>query len=109
MRPAKPFGQGGELWEASDQGYTPEGGVDQWPGTTTPDPGGVPEPSWNAPATSGFAPGEWDQVPGSPGQDPKGGGGLQQGIEFTPEWQFQGMVPEDGGGLRPGVVRDEVE
>ena len=85
MRPAKPFGQGGELWAASDQGYTPEGGLDQWPGTTTPDPGGVPEPIWNAPS---FAPGEWDQVPGGFGQDPKDG--------YDPG----APVLQDGGGLR---------
>ena len=96
MRPAKPFGQGGELWDASNQGYTPEGGVDQWPGTTTPDPGGVPEPIWNAPATSGFAPGEWDQVPGGFGQDPKDGGGFQE-----PGWNPNAPVvrPQDGGGV----------
>ena len=84
MRPAKPFGQGGELWEASDQGYTPEGGLDQWPGTTTPDPGGVPEPIWNAP---GFAPGEWEQVPGGFGQDPKDGGGFRRAA--SPQQQYE--------------------
>ena len=136
MRPAKPFGQGGELWEASDQGYTPEGGLDQWPGTTTPDPGGVPEPIWNAPDASSqyaqgdvpydrqamlsniagqsldmdreqrlnqaqnqpgsFAPGEWDQVAGGFGQDPKGG--------YDPRIAELGLndnaAPQDGGGFR---------
>ena len=133
MRPAKPFGQGGELWEASDQGNTPVGGVDQWPGATTADPSGVPgEIPWNAPDASSqyaqgdvpydrqamlskidmdreqrlnqnmslshqpsFAPGEWDQVPGGPGQDPKDGGGF---VDFTP--QVAGMVPEAGGGFQ---------
>lgn len=109
MRPEKPFGQGGELWEASNQGYTPEGGVDQWPGTTTPDPGGVPEPIWNAPS---FAPGEWDQVPGGFGQDPKDGGGFQE-----PGWNpndpqtwptGEGNPPlQDGGGFQYGQLPED--
>ena len=105
MRPAKPFGQGGELWEASDQGYTPEGGVDQWPGTTTPDPGGVPEPIWNAPATSGFAPGEWDQVPGGFGQDPKGG--YDPGAPVLQDGGGFQAVPQDGGGFQLGGMEGD--
>ena len=137
MRPAKPFGQGGELWEASDQGNTPVGGVDQWPGATTADPSGVPgEIPWNAPDASSqyaqgdvpydrqamlsniagqsldmdreqrlnqaqnqpgsFAPGEWDQVAGGFGQDPKGG--------YDPRIAELGLndnaAPQDGGGFR---------
>jgi hypothetical protein len=61
MRPEKPFGQGGGLWEGSDEGYTPEGGYTGWPGTTTGDPSGVPKEissdpylqTWNAPQDGG--------------------------------------------------------